>query len=132
MKDDVTGMEYDPGYTKTHLAMELARTEIFQPAGGDRENITNVVMILTNERPSIYQKMVEAAEELQGVATVYAVGVGDMGRDNITDILQIMSSQPKEPGKNYFTASFEDLEQIVDPVLGSLCGPTGRYGKMPS
>ena len=39
------------GYTRTDLALETARDELFTVAGGDRPDKANVVLVLTDGRP---------------------------------------------------------------------------------
>ena len=39
--------------TRTDLALDLAATQLFTPAGGDRPDVKNVMLVLTDGKPKI-------------------------------------------------------------------------------
>ncbi len=109
----------------TDDALNVARTQVFGQAG-DRPTIANIVVVISDGQPwppSRRQPTVNQALDLQRIATVFAIGITpeiDVG------ILRLLSSSPRVLNRNYFiTPDFDELENILQPLLASAC-PTNR------
>ncbi len=88
---------------------------------GDRPNVTNVVIIITDGLPNteLRNATLEAARDLQEIATMFAVGITD---EIDEDVLRNLSSQPRILKQNYFTsANFSILVNNLEPLLDSFC-----------
>ena len=113
-------------FTNTYEALELTKNSCFG-GPGDRPEAQNVVILVTDgvpTRPENEERgrelAIQAGQEVldAGIIT-YSVGI----TDNIdVDLLRTLSSEPKELDRNYFTSpNFEDLENVLDALLGSTC-----------
>ncbi len=117
----VSQLPYRSGTTSTDAALRQARNDIFGQIG-DRATVSNVVIIITDGVPfpgTLRQPTIEAAIDLQRVATVFAVGI----TDNIDmDLLSRLSSLPRVLNRNFFsTPDFVGLEEKFLPLLESVC-----------
>ncbi len=114
-------MEYRGGTTSTNSALDQARTDVFQ-SDGDRPQVLNIVIIVTDGVPFpnfLRQPTIEAARQLQTIATSFAVGITDSIDE---DLLKLLSSEPRQRDQNYFmTPNFEQLEEKLVPLLSIVC-----------
>ncbi len=114
-------LPYQMGTTSTDEALSQARNEIFGHPG-DRVNVLNVVIIITDGVPfpdARRQPTINAATDLQRVATMFSVGI----TNNIDmRLLSLLSSHPRLPNRNYFsTLDFDELDRQLLPLLESVC-----------
>ncbi len=117
----LSNLDYLGQETYTDDALNVARTQVFGKAG-DRKEFANIVVVISDGPPwplSRRQPTVNQASDLQRIATVFAIGITseiDVG------ILSLISSSPRELNRNYFiTPDFDELENILQPLLSSAC-----------
>lgn len=105
----------------------MALTEIFG-ATGDRPNIQNVVVIVTDgvSTTNHAQTLLEAAL-LQNISTVFSIGVTD--QIDVTE-LSMLSSAPHQQNVSYWLLdTYAELEvfAVIGSILDDLCA--GLYVK---
>ena len=109
--------------TNTPEALSVTRTQCFSAANGDRRNVPNLAIVITDGVPYPADRRTPALNEAKALrdtgATVISIGV----TNNIdADFLKGMSSSPQEEGKNYFTAAdFAVLGEIQNTVVQRTC-----------
>ena len=109
--------------TNTPEALRVARVECFNPANGDRPDVQNVAIVVTDGvpyPPNRRQPAINEAQVLRSFGTrMIGVGIGD-GID--MEFLQELSSQPQQEGQDYFrSADFTTLVQISRSVAEVGC-----------
>ncbi len=109
--------------TNTPQALIQTRTDCFSAANGDRPDVPNLAIIVTDGVPFPDSRRSPALDDARALkdsgATVISIGI----TDNIdADFLREMSSPPQIEGQNYFTASdFNALQQIQNTVVEGTC-----------
>ena len=119
----ILGINYIGGQTNTPEALIQTRLECFNPSNGDRANVDNLAVIVTDGVPFPPERRQPAIEEAQRLrstgALMVSVGITDVIDE---DFLKEMSSPPQNLGTNYFTASdFAALEEIRKVVVEGTC-----------
>ena len=109
--------------TNTPDAIQVAREQCFNVANGDRPEIQNVAIIVTDGVPHPANRRnpaIAQAHVLRSYNTrMIAVGITD--RIDM-DFLKEMSSQPQKEGKDFFrSADFTALDQISKTVADVGC-----------
>ena len=126
VSDAILDINYIGGETNTLEALVQTRTQCFNPSNGDRRNVDNLAIMVTDGVPnpsSLRQPAIEEARRLRDAGTLM-VSVG------ITDVidqafLKEMSSPPQILGTNYFNASnFAALAEIRKVVVEGTCETT--------
>ena len=109
--------------TNTPEALLQTRTQCFNRANGDRPDVDNLAIVVTDGVPFPDSRKSPALDEAKALkdsgATVISIGI----TDNIdADFLREMSSPPQIEGQNYFTATdFNALQQIQRTVVEGTC-----------
>ncbi len=109
--------------TNTPQALVQTRTECFSARNGDRPNVPNLAIVVTDGVPFPDSRRTPALNEARALkdsgATVISIGI----TDNIdADFLREMSSPPQVQGQNFFIATdFNALTQIVNTVVEGTC-----------
>ncbi len=109
--------------TNTPEALLQTRTQCFSQANGDRPNVPNLAIVVTDGVPFPDSRRDPALEEARNLrnarVTVISIGI----TDNIdVDFLREMSSPPQIEGQNYFTATdFTALNEIQRTVVEGTC-----------
>ena len=117
------GIQYLGQTTNTPEALKIARTQCFNVANGDRPNVDNLAIIVTDGVPYPPFRKVPALEEAKALrnsgAAVISVGITDFID---VDFLKEMSSPPQLDRQNYFTAKdFNALSSIRKFVVQGSC-----------
>ena len=112
---------YPGGNTNTSGGLYIARSRVFTAQNGDRPQIPNVAIVLTDGKSTFdRQKTVPYAEDLQrdGVEVI-TIGI----TNSIDEVeLKSMSSPPQQQHSNYFTsASFQELEDVMAGLVQTAC-----------
>ena len=112
---------YPGANTNTSGGLYRARVDLFNPNNGDRPNVPNLAIIITDGKSTFdNDKTIPIAEDLRndGVFLV-AVGITNSVDENE---LKAISSLPQQRDLNYFTSpDFRQLEGIIDNILSSAC-----------
>ena len=109
--------------TNTPEALLQTRTQCFTVANGDRTNVDNLAIVVTDGVPFPDNRRQPALEEARALrdsgAKIISIGI----TDNIDiEFLREMSSPPQIEGQNFFTASnFDVLTQIQNTVVEGTC-----------
>ena len=103
-------------------ALSLLLSDVFVAENGDREEVPNFCIIVTDGMPTDEDEALAAAQlVLDANVTVFAVGVGD---DIDESILRAMASDPKD--RNVFTvANYTTLVEAQSQFLTETC--SGEY-----
>ncbi len=109
--------------TNTPEAFIQTRQQCFNPSNGDRPEVQNLAIIVTDGLPFPASRRSPAIDEARilrdtGV-TIIPIGI----TDNIdADFLRDISSPPQIEGMNFFTATdFAALQQITRTVVEGTC-----------
>ena len=109
--------------TNTPEALIQTRNQCFNPANGDRPNVLNLAIIVTDGVPFPGSRRAPAIAEAAALrdtgVTMIAIGITEVIDQ---DFLKEMSSPPQIEGQNYFTAtSFGALQTITRTVVEGTC-----------
>ena len=109
--------------TNTPEALIQTGTQCFSAANGDRPNVDNLAIVVTDGEPFPESRKPPALDEARALrnagVTVISIGI----TDHIdADFLKEMSSPPQIEGQNYFTATdFSTLNEIQRTVVEGTC-----------
>ena len=109
--------------TNTPEALLQTRTQCFNVANGDRQNVGNLAIIVSDGLPYPPYRKVPALEEAKALrnsgAAIASVGITDKIDE---DFLKDISSPPQLVDQNYFTApDFKVLDNIRKTVIQGTC-----------
>lgn len=112
---------YPGGNTNTSGGLWVARSQVFTGRNGDRPNVPNVAIVLTDGKSTFdHQRTIPYAEDLRrdGVEMI-TIGITNSVDE---DELKGMSSLPQQQHRNYFTsASFQELEDVMAGLINTAC-----------
>ena len=123
VKDAINGIAYMGQETNTPEALKVTREQCFNRANGDRHNVQNLAIFISDGVPYPDNRRDPAIVEAQALkgssVSVIAIGVTDIIDK---DLLRIISSPPQIEGQNFFTAvAFTDLATIRRAVGEGTC-----------
>ena len=109
--------------TNTPEALRQTRLQCFNAATGDRPNVPNLAIVVTDGVPFPAERRTPALDEAKALrdtgASIISIGITDAIDE---DFLKGMSSAPQLLGQNYFTASdFGVLNEIQKTVVEGTC-----------
>ena len=109
--------------TNTPEALRQTRLQCFNAATGDRPNVPNLAIVVTDGVPHPPERRTPALDEAKALrdtgAVVISIGITDAIDE---DFLKGMSSAPQLLGQNYFTATnFDVLNEIRKTVVQGTC-----------
>ena len=122
IKNAILSLDYLGQTTNTPEGLRVTREQCFNQANGDRPNIQNLAIFISDGVPFPPERRDPAiveAEALKGVANVVAIG--------ITEVIDIpllisISSAPQEENRNWFLAlDFSELDIIRRSVGEGTC-----------
>lgn len=106
---------FEGGSTATNLALDQARTELFQEKSGMRPGVPHILIVLTDGESDSESATVAAAKALQNEnISVFAVGVGNAKASE----LKAMASKPEYV---YNTEDFDKLGLLLDTFKKETC-----------
>ena len=121
LRNALLNIDYPGGNTNTSGGLYVTRSQVFQPQNGDRANIPNVAIIVTDGKSTFdSDKTIPYAQQLQrdGVEMI-SVGITNSVDE---DELKAMSSPPQIQHRNYFTStSFQELEMVLSGLVSTAC-----------
>ena len=125
--DVLTAIEdipYRYGSTNTADALKTMRTEMYTAANGDRPNVPNICIVVTDGVSNINsRRTIPEAEEARAAGIhIYAIGIG------LTDTTELdgIASKPVEENR-FAVQEFSELRALRDTVFSAFCLP-GEYG----
>ena len=109
--------------TNTPEALTQTRNQCFNPSTGDRSDVVNLAIIVTDGLPYPPHRRtpaLDAAVSLRNAGVeMVAVGITEAFDE---EFLKAMSSPPQIEGENFFTAiDFAELASIRNTVVESAC-----------
>ena len=117
---DIMAIEYDEGYTNIACALEQASNLLSKAKFGDREDVVNVVLLLSDGDPNRDVNLtIPEANNLKDIATLVVVALDEIV--NTTFMKDLASSQQYF----YFVKSFVDLVHSVANISAGLCYAAG-------
>ena len=126
-RDDISQALLNINYigmtTNTPEALIQTRTQCFNPSNGDRSDVSNLAIIVTDGVPFPDNRRQPAIEEAKALRNTGALMVS-VGITDVIDeaFLKEMSSPPQALNQNYFTASdFLVLDEIRQTVVQGTC-----------
>ena len=122
IKDAILGLGYLGGTTNTPEGLRVTRDQCFNQANGDRPNVQNLAIFISDGVPHPPERRdpaIREAEALKGVASVIAIGVSNVID---RDLLRIISSSPQIENQNWFSVvDFSELDIIRRSVGQGTC-----------
>ena len=106
IKSAILAAPYLNAGTATGRALNLARTDVLVASAGYRAERTVVVVVTDGNTQETAAVLQSAATQMQGLAEVFAIGVGV--EINTSELATIASS-----ASNVFTITFADLQSDV-------------------
>ena len=129
LKMALRNIRYEGLATNTPEALRMARQQCFNEANGDRSDVKNIAVIVTDGVPHPADRRQPAISEAQ-VLRSHGVSVFAIGITHLIDkdLLRALSSQPQVEDQNYFTSpSFVALNEISNVLGQAVCAtPTPR------
>ena len=115
-------MGFIGGTTNTSGALREMRLHQFVEANGDRPDVPNVAIVITDGASTEDQNQTIPEAQLAHEAGIQIISVGITDKINVTELEQI-SSPPQELGKNYFISDdFMSLDvEVKDAVVTETC-----------
>ena len=118
IKDAIVSLSYLGQRTNTPEGLKVAREECFNPANGDRRNVQNLAIFISDGVPHPPERRdpaIREAEALKRVASVVAIGVTPVIDE---DLLRTVSSAPQIQNQNWFTATTYDALATIRRAVG--------------
>ena len=118
MTNLVEQLSYEGGNTETSLALKVARENLYSNRNGNRPDINDVIILITNGGSSNFDETLQEAvlTKLAGI-TIIVVAVSDW--HNEFEIQEIASDPDMY---NVFAMStVEDVSDLVIPVRRAMC-----------
>ena len=110
---EIDSMHYPGSWTHTGMALDLARTELFEK--GSRLGVPNMLLVLTDGQSQ--DDVIQPGKELRDLGvTVFSVGIGTKY------VIQELNEMATDPDNEHvFTADFNDMQTIVQKIKESVC-----------
>lgn len=114
----IANVPYNYGSTNTANALRTTREIMFTPQHGDRHDVPNFAIILTDGVSTVNSMHTIPEAELTREAgiIVYAVGIGLTDNTEINDV----ADKPLDEHR-YLVDDFPDLQQLDERVFNSIC-----------
>ena len=116
--DAIDNIPYRYGSTNTADALNTMRTEMFTRANGDRPNVPNICIVVTDGVSNINsRRTIPEAEQARAEGIhIYAIGIG------LTDTTELdgIASQPASEN-SFAEQEFSELRTLRDQVFAAFC-----------
>lgn len=114
----IDNIKYIFGSTNTAAALRTMRTDMFTARNGDRPDVKNIAIIVTDGVSNINESRTipEAMEAHNDGIHIYAIGIG------LTDVRELngMASLPAEDN-TFNVQSFDELVRLDQKIFSSIC-----------
>lgn len=113
---------YRYGDTYTADALRLLRDDLFTPYRGDRPDVPNYAVVITDGVSNIrnWRTIAEAHRDQDEGIHIFSIGIG------LTNLNEIYSISSEPSTKNTFlVSSFDqlaDIKLVTTPLVGAICG----------
>ena len=116
--DAIDAISYREGKTNTALALRYLREEMFAVDNGDRLNVDNIAIVITdgystiNKEKTIFEAEIAHSEGIH----IYSIGIG------LSDLRELDGIASKPAAANRFAVeNFQDLEELQKKVFAVFC-----------
>ena len=111
-------IQYTYGSTNTAGALKVMRNTMFSVENGDRDNVRNIAVVVTDGVSNInsHQTLMEAEKAKKADIHIYAIGVGL----SETDELEQIASSPTQENK-FAVQDFDELHGLRAKVFKEFC-----------
>ncbi len=117
LMDIVANIDYQDGVTNTASALRMMREDVFSGGYGDREDVPDVAIVVTDGASTEEDTIDEARlAHAQGI-TVLALGIGDATTLNLEELEGIASRSELVT----LTDNFLTLDGIVNEMIDEVC-----------
>jgi hypothetical protein len=121
----VNSIPYTGGETNTTGAFQVLMSEMFQPYNGDRKDVLNMALFITDGMPNIAGKTLNATA-IEAHKSMYTMAVG-VGTQINEKALKLISSPPAQLNEQYFQAtSYSTLDTIREELARQACAATAQ------
>lgn len=122
----IDGLQYTQEQpTGTNLALEALLTEQFIIANGDRSDVQNIAIVITDGKATetaLTSQAAAAIENLQGNSNAIKVLAIGVTASAVESEVKEISTQPEVLNQNYWISpSFDQLTQIATAVVSQTC-----------
>ena len=120
----IDAIHYQKGYTNTASGLESMRSEMFTVASGDRPDVDNIAIVITDGQSNRNsKKTIPKADKARNEGIhIYAIGVG------LSDTKELEGIANKPAADNKFTIDdFDQLNGLEKQVFEAVCGKTCIY-----
>ncbi len=123
VKRAILALTYLGQTTNTPEGLRVTREQCFNPANGDRPEVQNLAIFISDGRPFPDSRTDPALREAQALKDSGALTVAIGVTSEINEaLLRAVSSPPQQEGRNYFTATdFHVLNEIREAVVEGTC-----------
>lgn len=125
LKNALRSIQFLGQETNTPEALRVTREQCLNPRFGERPNVQNIVIIITDgvpHPPSRRGPAIAEAQRLQSVANMFSIGITNTIDRNL---LRSLSSAPRQENVNYFMSmGFTALNEITRIVGLGTCPDT--------
>ncbi|XP_033728140.1 collagen alpha-3(VI) chain-like [Pecten maximus] len=128
----VQATSYTPGNTYTNVALQYAREQVFTPQNGDRANVSNIVVLMSDGESTFPEKTSNEADLIKANnVTIVTFAISDAAdTTGLTELQEIAS--PTFAVNTSFTGLISKVTGLADVISGlSLCPPTAPPTKNP-
>ncbi|XP_059165052.1 uncharacterized protein LOC131947771 [Physella acuta] len=125
----ISAIPYISGWTNTADGLRTMRTTMFSLEHGDRPNITNIAVVITDGQSNRNSERTipEAdAAKAQGIP-IYAIGVGG----GVTDELDNMASKPLEDYR-FGVTDYKQLKNLRHKLFSVICSSLAAFTDPPT
>ncbi|XP_025106489.1 collagen alpha-3(VI) chain-like isoform X11 [Pomacea canaliculata] len=115
----IDNIPYRHGSTNTAGGLQAMRSQMFTPANGDRANVPNIAIVVTDGVSNINsRRTIPEAEQARAEGIhIYAIGIG------LTDTTELDGIASKPVDENRFAVQeFSELRVLRDKVFAAFCG----------
>ncbi|XP_031562905.1 uncharacterized protein LOC116298543 [Actinia tenebrosa] len=116
--DRIRSIRYTGGWTRTDRALEMAATQLFTPAGGDRKDKDNILIVFTDGKTNRGSKPYPQVLRPLQAKHVRNVAVGIGSGINFDELRQIAMGDPHYVVK---VDRFSDLKNKLQVILDDSC-----------
>lgn len=116
--NNIAEMVYTKGVTNTSGALRLARAELFQQQNGDREEVQNLAVIITDGNSNVDRDPIQDADKLKDDGVyIFGIAVGTDKSINVAEIESIVS----DPDELVRLKTYNDLIPFRETIIKRMC-----------
>jgi secreted protein with Ig-like and vWFA domain len=116
--NNIAEMVYTKGVTNTSGALRVAREQLFQEENGDRDEVQNLAVIITDGNSNVDRDPVQDADKLKDDGVyIFGIAVGTNKSINWGEIEAIVS----DPNELVRLKTYDDLIPLRETIIQKMC-----------